>query len=84
MSVSNPEQSLKCVKVTTLGPRTLLGECFLISSLPGKALRTLVDIAIQHPFSKPGKLDIKTYFSYFCVDSASLATSFKKFNVIMT
>ena len=30
----------------------ILGECLLISSLPGKALRTLVDI-IQHAFSKP-------------------------------
>ena len=31
----------------------ILGECLLISSLPGKALRTFVDIA------RPGKLDIK-------------------------
>ena len=30
----------------------ILGECLLISSLPGNALRTSVDITIQHAFSK--------------------------------
>ena len=34
----------------------ILGECLLISSLPGKALRTHVDIA---RLTEPGKLDIK-------------------------
>ena len=43
----------------------ILGECLLISSLPGKALRTLVDIARLPSNStsilkaEPGKLDIK-------------------------
>ena len=42
--------------------KRILGECLLISSLPGKALRTLVDIAsdsICFLKAKPGKLDIK-------------------------
>ena len=92
----------------------------MISCLPGKALRMLVDIARlakRLTFrglpsdsacvlkAEPGKLDINrrepgilyqfTYcFSlqtndydgifYFCVDSASLTTSFKKCNIIMT
>ena len=43
VSVSYPGQSLKCVKVTTLGPRTLPGSRLLISSLPGSALRKLVE-----------------------------------------
>ena len=88
-------------------------ECVLISSLPGKVLRTLVDIAtlgraIQHAFSKPSLVNLISkdtnlvfYLSVFpllktlrtsdydvisdvCVDSASLATSFKKCNLIMT
>ena len=90
----------------------MLCECLLISSLPGKALRTLVDIArlaerfYMRSQTKLGKLDIKRrepgilsisspidsllktsdYDVIFdmCVDSASLATSFKKCNVIMT
>ena len=40
----------------------ILGECLLISSLPGKALRTHVDIARLATCvlnAKPGKLDIK-------------------------
>ena len=43
----------------------ILGECILISSLLGKATRTLVDIArqacraIQHAFSKPGLVNLK-------------------------
>ena len=43
----------------------MLGECHLISSLPGKALRTLVDIARLAHIStcvlkaEPDKLDIK-------------------------
>ena len=90
-----------------------LGECLLISSLPGKALRTLVDIArqasrCQQAFSKPclvnlisKDMNLVIYLSvypllntlqtsdydvifYFCVDSASFATSYKKCNVIMT
>ena len=82
----------------------------MISSLPGKALRTLVDIArLAKPRdstcllkAEPDKLDIKRHepgillhqFTHcftlqnsdndiifdFCVDSASLATSFKKCN----
>ena len=45
--------------------KKILGECILISSLPGKALRTLVDIADLPSEStcvlkaEPGKLDIK-------------------------
>ena len=35
-----------------------LGECLLISSLPGQALRKLVDIV---RLAKPGKLDIKRH-----------------------
>ena len=38
----------------------ILGECLLISSLPCKALRTLVDIMrLAEQFNMPGKLDIK-------------------------
>ena len=47
----------------------ILGVCLLISNLPGKALRTLVDIVRDN--------DV---ISDFCVDSAS----FKKCNFIMT
>ena len=41
----------------------ILGECLLISSLPGKALRTHVDIArlaerCQHAFSKPSLVNL--------------------------
>ena len=43
VSVSYPGQSLKCVKVTTLGPRTLPGSRLLITSLPGSALSPLVE-----------------------------------------
>ena len=43
----------------------ILGECLLISSLPGKALRTHVDIArlaerCQHAFSKPSLVNFYT------------------------
>ena len=83
----------------------------MISSLPGKALRMLVDIARLAERcvlkAQPGELnrsikrresgilfisltiaslqtsDYDVIFD-FCVDSASLATSFKKCNVIMT
>ena len=71
----------------------------MISSLPGKALRMLVDIARLALVSKDANLvfylsvythcftlqtsDYDVIFD-FCVDSASLATSFKKCNVIMT
>ena len=82
---------------------------YLISSLLGKALRTLVDIArLAERFkmalrylAQPGKLDIKRRafgithcftlqtsnydgICDFCIDAASLATSFKKCIVIMT
>ena len=88
-------------------------ECLLISSLPGKTLRTLVESRGLASGStcvlkdEPGKLDIKrrkpgilfislpigsiyklaiiTFdYRFFCVDSASMATSFKKCNVILT
>ena len=41
----------------------IVGECLLISSLPGKALRTLIDIAkacraIQYAFSKPSLVNL--------------------------
>ena len=41
----------------------ILGKCLLISSLPGKALRTLVDIVrlasrCQHAFSKPSLVNL--------------------------
>ena len=36
MSVSNPGQSLKCVKVTTLGPRTYTEENYREISLPAR------------------------------------------------
>ena len=41
----------------------ILGECLLISSLPGKALRTHVDIArlaerCQHAFLKPSLVNL--------------------------
>ena len=45
----------------------ILDECVLISSLPGKALRTLVDIA---RLAEPGKLDLKDthlVFSIYCI-----------------
>ena len=70
-------------------------ECLLISSLPGKALRTLVDIArLVNLMSKGANLAF--YLSAyqvtneydviidFCIDSKPLATSFKNCNVIMT
>ena len=87
--------------------KRILGECLLISSLLGKASRTLVDIA-RLAVSKPSLVNLISkdanlvfYLSVypllntlqtsnydvifdFCVDSASLATSFKKCNVIMT
>ena len=34
-----------CLKKAEPGTYRILGECLLISSLPGKALRTYVDIA---------------------------------------
>ena len=47
-----PPQVLKLISVDCPSPNIeklsmpmILGECLLISSLPGKALRTLVDIA---------------------------------------
>ena len=85
----------------------MLGECLLISSLPGKALRMFVDIvrlverfnmrsqsrALVNLISKDANLvfylsvypllntlqtsDYDIIFD-FCVDSASLATSYKK------
>ena len=75
----------------------LLGECLLISSLTGKALRTLVDIArlaeLDIKRREPGILycfslqtsDYDVIFD-FCVEPASLTTSFKKYNkfVVMT
>ena len=47
--------------------KSILGECLLISGLPDKVLRTLVDIARlaelfnMHSQSEPGKLDIKRH-----------------------
>ena len=49
---------------TESGPRIYIyriqGDCLLISSLPGKALRTLVEAcrAIQHAFSKPSLVNL--------------------------
>ena len=73
----------------------------MISSLPGKALITFVDIPGLPSDStcdlkaEPGKIYIKRrepgilssdYYVIFdfCVDSGSLATSFKECNFIMT
>ena len=36
----------------------MLGECLLISSLPGKALRTLVDITRLAAFSRPSLVNL--------------------------
>ena len=43
--------------------KRILGECLLISSLPGKVLRMLVDIArlaerFQHAFEKPSLVNL--------------------------
>ena len=65
-----------------------LGECILISSLPGKAKRTLVDIARLACYSIYQLIKLFTLqtseYDDFCVISASLAMAFKKCNVIMT
>ena len=65
----------------------ILGECLLVASLPGKALRTLVDIArLAYQFSHCFTFQTSDNDVIFdsCIDSASLAMSFKKCNVIMT
>ena len=56
----------------------------MLSSLPGKALRTVFDIAMFwysiYQFTHCFTLQAREYdvIFDFCVDSASLATSFKK------
>ena len=56
----------RCPKLPDFTQR-IFGECLLITSLPGKPLRTLVDIArLAERFnmcsqSEPGKLDIKRH-----------------------
>ena len=49
------------MQLTVYKIERILGECLLISSLPGKALRMLVHIANSTCIFKagPGKLDIK-------------------------
>ena len=57
--------TIKLQQHFSLHEKRILGECLLISSLPGKASRTLVDIARLAEGLKcileaePGKLDIK-------------------------
>ena len=103
---SNHQVVIYCVynnSYRLLHQKRILGECALISSLPGKAMRAQVaERSVLK--AKPGKLQkTQTWYSVylfthwfalqtsnydlifdFCVDSASLATSFKKWNVIMT
>ena len=104
---------LSCIPQIKVCIYRILGECLLISSLPCKALRRLVESRGLPRDSTcilealPGKLDIKRHepgilfimqfthwftlltsdydvISDFCMDSASLASSFKKCNVYMT
>ena len=54
--IKEKEKNLCILKVSIL---RVLGEYLLISSLPGKALRTLIDIARHVLKAEPGELDIK-------------------------
>ena len=99
-SVLLPLKQIKHLKdrTTVVVPVELFIEntrCLLISSLPGNALRTLVDITrlderfnmrSQYQFTHCFTLQISIIdvISYFCVNSASTATSFKKCKVIKT
>ena len=63
--------------------KRILGECLLISSLPGKALRTRVDIArLAERFTcvlkaEPGKLDIKRHEPGILFISLPIVSFFK-------
>ena len=57
----NPVKYIR-IMITAACTLRILGEYLLISSLPGKALRTLlVDIARLAEQFEPGKLDIKRH-----------------------
>ena len=49
----------------------MLGECLLISSLPGKTLRTFVDIA-RHAFSKPSLVNLISKSANLSIQADSL------------